>query len=267
MNGSDRQLLLAVSGLLHYPDDDFFVQARSIEELCGLLSVVRAYPLREFIRSARSKGLSSLREEHVAIFDMDGKCSLSLAWHRYGDDPRLGRALAGLNELYRDAGFEPVRGILPDYLPLVLEFLSAAPDCSSTVSARSSSASMPRSKPGTPAVPISRCSGQSLRFSASSRINAFPRSGWGKFRWGRGYWGKGENVFERRERPCGFPLSFQNFRLMGHCGGRSGCSRFTISHNILIWIRFTGPISHREESIPSGPVWAIRYSTNNLRDH
>lgn len=85
-------------------------------------------PLREFIRSARSKGLSRLREEHVAIFDMDSKCSLSLAWHRYGDDPRLGRALAGLNELYRDAGFEPVQGLLPDYLPLVLEFFAAAPD-------------------------------------------------------------------------------------------------------------------------------------------
>ena len=121
MNDSDRQLLLAVSGLLHYPEDDFFVQARSVEELCDLLSVVRACPLREFIRSARSKGLSRLREEHVAIFDMDSKCSLSLAWHRYGDDPRLGRALAGLNELYRDAGFEPVQG-------LVLEFFSAAPD-------------------------------------------------------------------------------------------------------------------------------------------
>ena len=109
MNDFDRQLLLAVSGLLHYPDDDFFVQARSFEELCDLLSVVRACPLREFIRSARSKGLSRLREEHVAIFDMDSKCSLSLAWHRYGDDPRLGRALAGLNELYRDAGFEPYK--------------------------------------------------------------------------------------------------------------------------------------------------------------
>lgn len=48
--------------------------------------------------------------------------------HRYGDDPRLGRALAGLNELYRDAGFEPVQGLLPDYLPLVLEFFAAAPD-------------------------------------------------------------------------------------------------------------------------------------------
>ena len=117
-----------MSGLLHYPEDDFFVQARSFEELCDLLSVVRACPLREFIRSARSKGLSRLREEHVAIFDMDSKCSLSLAWHRYGDDPRLGRALAGLNELYRDAGFEPVQGLLPDYLPLVLEFFAAAPD-------------------------------------------------------------------------------------------------------------------------------------------
>ena len=53
MNDSDRQLLLAVSGLLHYPEDDFFVQARSFEELCDLLSVVRACPLREFIRSAR----------------------------------------------------------------------------------------------------------------------------------------------------------------------------------------------------------------------
>lgn len=41
---------------------------------------------------------------------------------------RLGRALAGLNELYRDAGFEPVQGLLPDYLPLVLEFFAAAPD-------------------------------------------------------------------------------------------------------------------------------------------
>lgn len=64
-----------------------------------------------------------------------------------GDDPRLGRALAGLNELYRDAGFEPVQGLLPDYLPLVLEFFAAAPDglgwCWSTGSARNLLAFMP----------------------------------------------------------------------------------------------------------------------------
>ena len=208
MNDSDRQLLLAVSGLLHYPEDDFFVQARSVEELCDLLSVVRACPLREFIRSARSKGLSRLREEHVAIFDKDSKCSLALAWHRYGDDPRLGRALAGLNELYRDAGFEPVQGLLPDYLPLVLEFFSAALGwCCSTVSARNLSAFMSRLRPGIPTAPMSLCSGRSSRFSASSRINAFPRSVWSKFRWGEDIGGRGGNVLGRRACPCGFPPS------------------------------------------------------------
>ena len=191
MNDSDRQLLLAVSGLLHYPDDDFFVQARSFEELCDLLSVVRACPLREFIRSARSKGLSRLREEHVAIFDMDSKCSLSLAWHRYGDDPRLGRALAGLTGL----GW-----------------------CCSTGSARNLSAFMPCLRPGIPTVPMSLCSGRSSRFSALSRINAFPRSVWSKFRWRESIGGRGGNVFERRARPRGFPLSTfspQSFWLMG----------------------------------------------------
>ena len=128
MNDADRDLLLAVSGLLHYPGDDFFLQARSFEDVCDLLPVVRACPLRAFIRASRSLGLTKLRQDHVAVFDRDRRCSLSLARHRYGDDPRLGRALAGLNELYRDAGFEPKRGVLPDYLPLVLEFFSLAPD-------------------------------------------------------------------------------------------------------------------------------------------
>lgn len=128
MNDADRDFLLAVSGLLHYPGDDFFMQTRSVEELCDLLPVVRACPLRAFIRASRSLGLTKLRQDHVAVFDMDKRCGLSLAWHRYGDDPRLGRALAGRNELYRDAGFEPRRGVLPDYLPLVLEFFSLAPD-------------------------------------------------------------------------------------------------------------------------------------------
>lgn len=207
MNDSDRQLLLAVSGLLHYPEDDFFVQARSVEELCDLLSVVRACPLREFIRSARSKGLSRLREEHVAIFDMDSKCSLSLAWHRYGDDPRLGRALAGLNELYRDAGFEPVQGLLPDYLPLVLEFFSAAPDWARVVLLDGFGKELIGIYAALEAAPMSLCSGRSSRFSASSRINAFPRSVWSKFRWGEDIGGRGGNVLGRRACPCGFPPS------------------------------------------------------------
>lgn len=82
MNDADRDFLLAVSGLLHYPGDDFFMQTRSVEELCDLLPVVRACPLRAFIRASRSLGLTKLRQDHVAVFDMDKRCGLSLAWHR-----------------------------------------------------------------------------------------------------------------------------------------------------------------------------------------
>lgn len=128
MNGAARSLVRLISALLDYPEDDFFLRARLLEDEMDLLPAPCASPLRAFVRAARNRGLRALREEHVAVFDLDRECSLSLAWHRYGDDPRLGRALAALNELYRDAGYEPLRGVLPDHLPLVLEFAAVAPD-------------------------------------------------------------------------------------------------------------------------------------------
>ena len=89
MNGSDRQLLLAVSGLLHYPMTIFSSGALNRGTVRSAVRV-RAYPLREFIRSARSKGLSSLREEHVAIFDMDGSAACPLHGIGMGTIPGLG---------------------------------------------------------------------------------------------------------------------------------------------------------------------------------
>ena len=58
MNDADRDFLLAVSGLLHYPGDDFFMQTRSVEELCDLLPVVRACPLPHLFRHERHVGAS-----------------------------------------------------------------------------------------------------------------------------------------------------------------------------------------------------------------
>jgi nitrate reductase delta subunit len=44
-----------------------------------------------------------------------------------GDREDRGRALAELLEAYLKAGFEPAVNELPDFLPLLLEFLAAAP--------------------------------------------------------------------------------------------------------------------------------------------
>ena len=71
--------------------------------------------------------LEELRREHVAMFDLRPEYCLYMAWHIYGDSPQQGRALAALTEIYKDAGY-PLNGKqLPDYLPLMLEFISVAP--------------------------------------------------------------------------------------------------------------------------------------------
>jgi nitrate reductase delta subunit len=54
--------------------------------------------------------------------------SLNLSHHKWGDDRDRGSALAALSGLYLAAGFEMSTGELPDYLPLVLEFLAACPE-------------------------------------------------------------------------------------------------------------------------------------------
>ncbi len=50
-----------------------------------------------------------------------------MAYHLWGDSERRAQALAGLEAMYREAGYERSSGELPDFLPLVLEFLSISP--------------------------------------------------------------------------------------------------------------------------------------------
>lgn len=94
--------------------------------------VAEAYPqlaalTSAFARSVAHMGLTELQAAYVQAFDLEPSSSLHLSWHVYGDSPRQGRALAAFNEIYHDAGFEPLPGELPDYLPLVLEFMAIGP--------------------------------------------------------------------------------------------------------------------------------------------
>jgi nitrate reductase delta subunit len=61
------------------------------------------------------------------MFDMNPAASLNLTYHVMGDREERGSALAALAEVYRQAGYEPALNELPDFLPLVLEFLYESP--------------------------------------------------------------------------------------------------------------------------------------------
>jgi len=68
--------------------------------------------------------LLSAVERYVDLFDRGGALSLNLFEHLHGESRDRGTAMVDLKRLYEDAGYELVTRELPDYLPVVLEYLS-----------------------------------------------------------------------------------------------------------------------------------------------
>jgi nitrate reductase molybdenum cofactor assembly chaperone NarJ/NarW len=119
---------IAAARLLGYPDG----------ALCELLPEIEAYlhtlPASEPVtalmgvaKRLRKTGAAELEARYVATFDFDEAAALYLTAHELGDSRRRGQALVELRRMLRAAGFEETTEELPDYLPLLLEFLAYAP--------------------------------------------------------------------------------------------------------------------------------------------
>lgn len=127
----DRQGLILAAALLRYPDktmNALLVEAGLDPGVALSMAAGIHKNLAECVCRMDGLSLQGWQTEHVRVFDLSSDTTPHLAWHMYGDTPDLGRAYAALLELYRDAGFEPQPGELPDSLPVVLEFLAVAPD-------------------------------------------------------------------------------------------------------------------------------------------
>jgi len=75
---------------------------------------------------ARSDRLES-EAQYVEVFDRGRATSLHLFEHVHGDSRERGPALIDLQQTYEKAGLFLAAGELPDYLPVVLEFVSTQP--------------------------------------------------------------------------------------------------------------------------------------------
>ncbi|UCE84262.1 MAG: nitrate reductase molybdenum cofactor assembly chaperone [Deltaproteobacteria bacterium] len=125
MKEEKRNLLKVLSILLQYPDDEFVV---SLEELKNAVEEIPQMEQRErcvnFLDYLGTNPLIRLQEEYTVTFDFNPATSLNLTYHKFGDTRERGKALVGFHQLYKTAGYECTSGELPDYLPLLLEFLS-----------------------------------------------------------------------------------------------------------------------------------------------
>lgn len=132
-----RAVFLAASRLLSYPDRAAWTLlpeiAAYLRELPGSDAVDDADAVALLARAtdrlhAGAGGADAAgREEcYVATFDFHEPASLYLTAHELGDSRSRGQALIALRALMRAAGFEEAGDELPDYLPLLLEFLAHA---------------------------------------------------------------------------------------------------------------------------------------------
>ena len=125
MNQEKRSLLKVLSILLQYPEDVFI---GSFEELREAVVEIPLEEHREkcgnFLNYLDNNSLIHLQEEYTATFDLNPATSLNLTYHKWGDARERGSALSDLNYLYHKAGYDSSDDDLPDYLPLILEFLS-----------------------------------------------------------------------------------------------------------------------------------------------
>lgn len=122
------QVYKVLSVLLEYPTKDLtdhWVDMNQLIDDMPNLAEEDKTILSGFTHWASSLSLTKFQAEYVNNFDMTADNSLYLTYHLFDEQDRdRGPALIELAELYKTTGFEIGSGELPDYLPLILEYVS-----------------------------------------------------------------------------------------------------------------------------------------------
>jgi len=124
-----------LSLLLDYPGDDFLDALRDMAGDDALAFVQRldeanalgadeAQSVAGFITGLLAAEPMALQGEYVQCFDLTAEHSLHLTHHLFGEEKTRGPALIDLGEFYRGYGLQADEKELPDYLPVMLEFVS-----------------------------------------------------------------------------------------------------------------------------------------------
>jgi nitrate reductase molybdenum cofactor assembly chaperone NarJ/NarW len=117
----------AFSALLSYPSEEMRAALPEMADAIVATSLVAPYErsdLLDLIEELGRGDLLEVEERYVDLFDRGRALSLHLFEHLHGESRDRGEAMVELKQLYKRAGFELSTCELPDYLPVVLEYLS-----------------------------------------------------------------------------------------------------------------------------------------------
>jgi len=121
----------ALAALLGYPTGELLQALPEIDSVIDRERGLRARDrsaLRKLLGELSASDLLDAQERYVALFDRGRATSLHLFEHVHGESRDRGQAMVDLKAMYARAGLELTANELPDYLPVLLEFLSLQPD-------------------------------------------------------------------------------------------------------------------------------------------
>jgi nitrate reductase delta subunit len=117
----------AFSALLSYPSEGIRCALPEIADVIRttpLLASRERDGLLDLINNLGRGDLLEAEERYVDLFDRGRALSLHLFEHLHGESRDRGEAMIDLRRIYERAGFELSARELPDYLPVLLEYLS-----------------------------------------------------------------------------------------------------------------------------------------------
>ncbi len=123
------KLLKLTSVLLDYPSDELWRHGDELREALDdpALPAKRRAALRGFVDGLLARDPLDAQERWLDLFDRGRAMSLLLFEHIHSESRDRGQAMVDLLSTYRGNGFELGAKQLPDYLPVVLEYLSLRP--------------------------------------------------------------------------------------------------------------------------------------------
>jgi nitrate reductase delta subunit len=127
MSEATMLLFRALSALLSYPTAELRAGLMEIADAVDSSTLIgprERAALRALADEIGQGELIGAEERYVDLFDRGRALSLHLFEHVHGEGRDRGTAMVELKELYAAAGFELATRELPDYLPVVLEYLS-----------------------------------------------------------------------------------------------------------------------------------------------
>lgn len=131
----DLIALRALGALLAYPRPELRAALPEIGAVLAsspLLGRAERDGIAALIEEMRAGDAIDLEGRYVELFDHGRATSLNLFEHVHGESRDRGAAMVELQEIYAKAGYRLAANELPDYLPVLLEYLS----CRSLAEAR-----------------------------------------------------------------------------------------------------------------------------------